>query len=421
MYPFSHVNFKFDGKVSCCFRSKPVITRGSENGEIWNSEGFRGIRRELAAGEKSTVCENCWKLEEGGGFSYRQESIRDHTIHARWRPALESYDSATGEMKDGPAQVEVRLSSLCNLTCRMCTPEYSSKWESLVRKNPSLERWHPPTAQGGTEAHQRAIIDFLSQHKESLRYIMFSGGEPLMQRAHYRCLEALAPFENRITLEYTTNLNMLREGSDSVLTHWPRFHRVRIKISLDADRELYPFVRVGGDIAAVEENIRTMQARFPSENRLEPVTQFPDDQVILIGTCTVSLFNVARLPETALYFTKLGLIFHTSQVQKPFHLSSQALPAAIKESITAKCEGFLQNLESELTDTWGDLAIWRSPKARQTQLYRIRKFLGNSISFMNAADLGGDFASTLEFENEFNKAVPGRGLLDVYPEWRPYV
>ena len=57
--------------------------------DILNSTEFKNLRRSLANGEKNPICDNCWKLEEGGGFSYRQESLRDNDIHAEWRSALE--------------------------------------------------------------------------------------------------------------------------------------------------------------------------------------------------------------------------------------------------------------------------------------------------------------------------------------------
>ncbi len=417
LYPFTHVNFKFGGKASCCFRSKPLLNE--TGGEMWNSTAFRDLRLQLAQGKKSSVCENCWKLEEQGGFSYRQESIRDKVVHTKWRPVMNDFDQETGEMRTGPRQVEVRLSNLCGMTCRMCSPEYSSKWNQLVEKNESLRKYHKPALTNPD--HEKDILNFLDQHKATLEYVMFSGGEPLLQRAHYKSLQLLSPYEERITLEYTTNLNSLRDEHEGVLDYWPKFRRVRVKISLDSDRELYPFLRLGGNIDKLEENLKILQKRFPSQQRLDPINNFPDDDVIFIGTCTVSVYNVARLAETVRFFTKLGLVFHTSQVQRPFHLNTRVLPAGIKRGVTEKLNAFLLNLDQELADCWEEQDIWQNHRARETQKYRIHRFVQNSITFMNAEDCSQSYKSFIEFDRKLQSAAGSKGIFDFYPEWQAYV
>lgn len=410
MYPFSHVNFKFGGKVASCFRSKPMHNAIETPGaDLWNAPELRQLRQELVGGERSKTCANCWKLEEGGGFSYRQESLRDSGIHAPFREAVEGYDPATGVMHHGPAQVEIRLSSLCNLTCRMCSPEYSSKWGALIAKNPELQPWQPviaPEVRDRTAwtAHEKLILDFVEKNKSTLKYVMFSGGEPLMQKSHYAALKALHPFEKEITLEYTTNLNTLRSEHENVFDYWNDFKTIRLKISLDGDPEIYPFVRVGGSIAKIEENLRALQARYSPE------------QMMFLGTCTVSVYNIYRLPEIARYFTRLGLFFHTSQVQEPAHQSSQCLPSKAKARVSEKLNAFLENVKRELEQDFNSHPAWEKAEARATQVSRIRRFVGNSVSYMNARGDSADFEKLQQFENLFAKASASKSFAQMYPE-----
>lgn len=164
-----------------------------------------------------------------------------------------------------------------------------------------------------------------------------------------------------------------------------------------------------------------MQERFPSVQRLDPVTKFPDDDVIFIGTCTVSVYNIARLAETVQYFTSLGLIFHTSQVQFPSYLSTRVLPGEIKRQITADLELFLSDLDNRLARCWQGSSLWQSADARETQKFRIERFVRNSLSYMNAQDFGHEFAKFHEYDVEFSKASGSPSAFEVFPEWKTYV
>jgi hypothetical protein len=189
-----------------------------------------------------------------------------------------------------------------------------------------------------------------------------------------------------------------------------------LKISLDGDPEIYPLVRVGGAVQKIEDNLKTLQERFPTGNRLLPGQSFPGDQMIFLGTCTVSIYNVYRLPEIARYFTRLGLLFHTSQVQEPGYQSSQCLPSEAKEKITRKLEAFLENIKKEMDRDFTGQELWKNEDVKRTQLSRVRKFVGNSIAYMNARDRSHLYPRLKEFESAFAKASQTKRFEDIYPE-----
>jgi radical SAM protein with 4Fe4S-binding SPASM domain len=418
LYPATHVNFKIDGAMSCCFRAANLGNiRDIGIEEFWNSEKFRTIRKNMVNGIKSPECNDCWKMESTGGFSYRKESISDLGVHAPWRDQFKNLRE-DGSMPFEVKQAELRFSNICNLQCRMCSPAYSSKWSTEMTKKSPLWNWlvsnnyYSDMEERMVSNHVPAdkILDFIRKSAPHLEYLMITGGEPFIDTAHAEALKLLKPYAKNIVLEYTTNLNTLTKNGVNVLELWDDFKQIRLKVSIDGDPEIYNYVRYGGDIQAVMANVKKVYERFPIENK-EPYKFFPSEKVVIVGTCTVSIYNVARLDRIANFITGLGAVFHTSQVNYPPFQSSQVLPAESKRKITENLSKFIDDVEGNIQ--WGDSPLWNTAAAREIQKRRVYRFIKNSIHHMNGADkhdaLYGRF---LEFEKQFNqhKDIPPEGF-----------
>ena len=71
------------------------------------------VRSDLSNGKKISQCTLCWDREDKGFSSMRLEANKEYGMH----------DSTLAT----PKYLDLRLSNLCNLKCRMCNPVYSSQ------------------------------------------------------------------------------------------------------------------------------------------------------------------------------------------------------------------------------------------------------------------------------------------------------
>ena len=430
MYPFTHLNMKPSGRLAPCFRSHSTGDLFEESMlNAWNNEAMLNLRKTMLSGELPEECLSCKKLEEAVSFSYRQESLRDVTIHKEWRPQLEKLNLETGEKPNEIKQVEVRFSNICNLKCRMCGPEYSSKWERDFRRSTPIAEWQRknghkyagPLAQLDRRAkndYKQGMLDFFKVNAKHLEYVMITGGEPLMDDSQFEALEILKPYGENMVLEYTTNLTTLGSDKYSALDYWPHFDSILLKVSFDGDPVIYPVVRSGASIEDVEKNIEKLFNRFPHAPNAK-FKNFPGDKVVVIATFTSSVYNVGRIVEAAKYFTKLGGVFHSSQVRQPDFLNSQILPKEVKEQFTEKATAFVDNIEKEIEPYWG-MPIWHQQDVKDMQMRRINRFIKNCIKFMNSEDKSDLFPKFLEF-NALSEEECEHSIFDVYPEWKKYV
>jgi sulfatase maturation enzyme AslB (radical SAM superfamily) len=232
---------------------------------------------------------------------------------------------------------------------------------------------------------------------------LYSGGEPLLQKDHYRSLEALLPQSKKVTLEYTSNLNYLNFERYDVLELWKQFKHIYVKVSLDADEFLYPYVRRKGKIEAVKRNIQKIH-----EN-LDPM------RLTLVGTCTTSVYNVGRLPEIMQFFNELGMYTHTSIVEYPTFLSPQVLPKLIKQSVNHKIAAFLADLEDR--PMVQPMGVKRFNQEKQR--LRTLKWVRNCQQFLLGSDQSSEWPQFLKYNSFFDRG--NKGLREIYPEWEPFL
>lgn len=418
IYPFVHYNVKTNGRTSLCNRCQPIGSLDDDDlASFWNSDRVKAIRRQLLNNERPKECEACWILEDSGATSYRQAALEHDGSHRSWFNNLE-HCQTDGSMPLRVRELELRFSNKCNMSCKMCGPKFSSKWQQILHQQPEFRQWLSEDPENRdiyhtkglkfptqSEDYQKKMLDLIDANGEHLEYLMITGGEPLLyEKLHYDILDRLLPRASEITLEYTSNLSTLNDRQKKILDYWLKFNRVILKVSLDADPVSYPLVRNDQLLSSVEKNI------------LEVKEVIPGRRLYFIGTCTTSAYNVARLPEIMKYITSLGLWAHTSIVEYPTFLSPQVLPNHIKKQIAERCYRFLDNLDTELAEEF-KLPFWQEVDTRvDRQKARIIKWTSNCVRFM----LGNDQSHLFEQFLKFNSFLDNnnRMLFELYPEFR---
>ena len=78
-----------------------------------NSEYMNRLRKSFIAGEKPKGCQACWKEEQSGKTSKRQNA---------WIKMPIIGEVAIKKNTVAPHFIDMKLGNICNLKCRICSP-----------------------------------------------------------------------------------------------------------------------------------------------------------------------------------------------------------------------------------------------------------------------------------------------------------
>ena len=403
--PFCHVNIKQEGKVSACWRYPDKIGDYTAQTvqEIWNGKEIKELRRQLLNNERPVGCRSCWDMEDSGVRSTRLQTAVDYQnimdIEKARQTTTDDFSMPLTSLKS----IELRFDNICNLMCRHCSPDYSSKWEVTVKKNTRLRN---KMIQFGTfrksDTHvklNQTIIDEIGHTvSPNLVELMLAGGEPLYHESHYSFIESMLPYANKIKLSYNSNLTTLDYKGNSILDLWKQFKKVDLRVSIDGDPNCYHYVRAHSGLSTIEENIKLAQ-REPN--------------IRISATCTTSLLNITRIVSIVEYFLSLGTYFHASLVQYPRALNPKLLPRQIKEKITTEWNDWINNI---------DINIQRCVKLLPTtdiESHRrnILKFGKMVIDYMNSEDWHEHWSEFVDYSAVLDEHFD-TDLIKVYPEYK---
>lgn len=419
--PFIHQNLKHEGRVCACWRGQTTLgdSNTSTLTEIFNNDETKKLRQELLSGIKAEGCRSCWDLEASGVPSTRQDTLmawyaeneqilfndaKDDSVPDQ----LEEYVRSTiNEDFSYPIEqlksVEIRFDNTCNLMCRHCSPVYSSLWSKAVSRSKEMAEIinGPGDINSTTTKSLNAnIIDEIEILAPHLQEILITGGEPLYHEKHYEFLQKLEPHAANIVLNYNSNFSTLEYKGNNILPLWKKFKNVGVLVSIDATPDIYPYIRVQGNIDKVESNIKLAQ------NTL--------NNIYLQATCTTSVLNMTRIVDVFKYFMQLNVRVHASLVQYPGALNPRILPKELKVKITEEYNYFIDNLES--------IARQYTNKDKLVEYYQRRiPVVGKKlIDYMNAKDLyesdWDKFKNYMQVQDKYNKTH----ILDFYPEFVEY-
>lgn len=164
VHPQGHMHFCLTSKLPA-FHSHDVM-----------EEQRKVIHRELLEGKWPASCRACRMREESGLASRRTST---------WRRRLKRYgNEAVRMVNEGDRtllrHVDLSFSNLCNLSCVMCSSEYSTRWagpDARARAQ-GLEFRAFTRAFDQPKRAPAAVIDSIFHQADELDLIVIKGGEP---------------------------------------------------------------------------------------------------------------------------------------------------------------------------------------------------------------------------------------------------
>jgi len=324
--PWVHLSAETDGTFrACCLYQgkierddgKTHISEGVTVGDVWNSKNMQSLRTKFLNNERPDECRYCWDLEDGGMKSKRINDLD------RFYAPEHSYEVVSEE---NPIYFDLKLGSICNLKCRICTYENSIKWakdakalkladEDTIDYYLANSRW--------AEDYPEFWADLL-QYVDNVVQIDFAGGDPLLIKEHYRFLKLLTEQADvsDIAIHYNTNGTIL--PSDEILHEvWTKFKRVEIMLSIDALGKKFEYQRHGSKWQTVESNIMRFR-------------EF--DNIVLQVCHTVNILNVLDICEFVLWAEDNNLEIYFNMLYHPSHYNIKNLPLAAKQVLIERIE-----------------------------------------------------------------------------------
>ena len=197
-------------------------------------------------------CQNCKTLEDRGEESERID----------W---LDGHDFAKLDKTPGRKHWDLKLHHTCNLTCRMCGPYDSSSWQKIIKYNIDQDWDHVVTNDDKNETANKKfgwrhnIADLLSKGLDDVRWLKFTGGEPMMipqvKQVIKECVDRdLAP---NVILKITSNATfpITKDWQDL----FKEFKHVSIGASVNGIKSRYEYIRQNAVWKETYRNVMTLQ------------------------------------------------------------------------------------------------------------------------------------------------------------------
>jgi len=325
MAPWAAISTDVNGSIRpCCRFNQPhkqvdhvmPFMKDDTLDELWNSEPLKKLRQSFIDGKMPVECRQCTNEEESGLFSYRQEmnSFLERYPHQKNRYDFTSIESPP------PFYIDLKLTNVCNLKCRMCSPMASS----LIQK----EREKEFGIKGDDYWHENKIVETYNEESfkrwlPNIDYVVFTGGEPFVGKENKDLIQLMIDegYSHKIDLHFNTNGMVMPPAIIDMLL---KFRNVNLAFSVDDIGKRLNYHRHGADWELIKKNIQ----RVPTDKNI----------TIAIYT-TVNNYNIWYLEEAIEEFEKLTKNVSYDFVYEPAFLSPRCLNSVIKKDLIEKYEG----------------------------------------------------------------------------------
>lgn len=209
---------------------------------------FKPYREDLKAGVWPKGCNQCQFAEEEGRSSKRQQDMH----------ALEYGRNDEATMLSPPEEVnleylQLKTGRLCNLECTICTPVCSTSIATRLLKEGKIHRGYYNQLQ--EEIEWSYDIDEFRKMNSKLGYyrIDIAGGEPLMNKVHFKWLDEL---KNPEKTQLLYNTNGTHVPTESEIEIWEKYRGIWLTFSIDSYRHKFELLRVNAKWDEVLANMK---------------------------------------------------------------------------------------------------------------------------------------------------------------------
>jgi radical SAM protein with 4Fe4S-binding SPASM domain len=382
--PWVHLHTFPSGQVYPCCLTPMEFPVGNLNNqsleEVWNNEKIRNIRKQMIAGIEPESCKRCFEQEKHGKDSFREHMNQTFPNYEN----LIQTTAADGSLDNMDLRYwDFRFSNICNMKCRSCGPQLSTGWYEDTKKI-----WGSLPNDIPDKIKQFDLWDQILPFFDTVEEIYFAGGEPLIMEEHYRILKKLEEIDRYdVRLKYNTNFSQMKYKKLDALETWAKFKDVEVGASFDGYGKQAEYIRKGTDWDQIYQNRLKQKEIAPNVN--------------FFVNFTLSVMNSLHIIDFHHYAVESKLIdtydnLHINFVHSPEHMSLQALPPKLKETVKAAYKKHISFLKENL----------QNRSAAQFE---------SSISFMESEDkyiLNSKFKDYMKTLDD----IRNESFIDTFPE-----
>jgi len=279
--------------------------------DIFDSDFQNDLRKRTLAGERLEGCTRCYEEEDNNKKSLRMR-LNEHPKVGAKTVDTENYNLE---------YLELSLSNDCNLMCRMCDSRYSFK---LFDEE---QEYHGKTF--SKTKHTKANLDSIYPHLKDMKYIKFTGGEPLIIKDHWTLLEHAVEkgYAKNIRLNYSTNCTVFPKKK--IVDIWKEFDHVELAVSLDSI------------VQEENEYQRHLTNHKQALTNIEKYVKVKDEAgMTIVARPTITIYNAYHLPETLEWLDDRNIMLNPTHLTYPLYLSVTVLPKNQKDIIREKYNSY---------------------------------------------------------------------------------
>ena len=275
--------------------------------DIFDSDFQNDLRERVLRGERLEGCKRCYEEEDNNKKSLRMR-LNEHT-----KVGEKHVDTNDNKLE----YLELSLSNDCNLMCRMCDSRYSHK---LFDEE---QEYHGKTF--SKTKRTKANLDSIYPHLKDMKYIKFTGGEPLIIPDHWTLLEYAVEkgYAKNIRLNYSTNCTVFPK--QKIVDIWKEFDHIELAVSLDSI------------VKEENEYQRHLTKHSQALANIEKYVEVADEVgMTVLARPTITIYNAYHLPETLEWLDDRKVRLNPTHLTYPLYLSVTVLPENQKDIIRNK-------------------------------------------------------------------------------------
>lgn len=254
-------------------------------------------------------------------------------------------DAVRGDFfeQSNPVNLEFEVGNVCNLKCRMCSPDYSSRIES----DPVHSKWHVSENRSNSQQIKLKTNDYPSSRlpekthwfkerefiygellnlPKSIQYIIFKGGEPFVSKEALDVLDYLSinGDSSKLTIAVVTNGTV---ADAPLIDTLALFNRVAISVSLDGIGSQYEYIRYPAKWNTVEESLKTF-------SKLKNTS--------ITVSITIQAYNILNLVEIFRYCDRFDYRININILDYPTFLSISVIPPTARREAAERIRKYVK-------------------------------------------------------------------------------
>jgi organic radical activating enzyme len=333
---------------------------------LHNTDAKREARQQMLKGECPSECSYCWNIEKTGNLSDRH-----YRSGEPW--AAEHYDDIVGQVVPDadvvPNYVEVNFSSVCNLACSYCSPQFSSAWARHSEQfgaYPTSTRHNDPAYFTGDRRpiphrdenpYVDAFWEWWPTLYGTLKHFRMTGGEPTLDKNTYQVFDYILSFPKAdlhvdVTSNFSSDPDVMDRylGKVKELCAGERIEHFMQYVSLDSGiPQQAEYIREGLNYRRLQSNVLRYLIDIPYRNSLTFIITM--NNLSLPGLKTL-LGDILALRKTY-SMTYQRIWFDTPLLRSPSWQSLQILPPLYQIYLEEAIEFMKENQLEEGSGDFG--------------------------------------------------------------------